>query len=400
MTSSSTIGDRPSIRPWLAVASIAIGAFAMVTTEFLPIGLLSAIASDMGVSEGSAGLMVTVPGIAAAIAAPVLTVAAGSIDRRIFVVVLTALIVLSNVVAVLAPSFGVMLLGRVLLGLCIGGFWTFSAAIGRRLVTESAGGRATAIIIASISVATVAGVPAGALIGEWAGWRSAFLATAVLSVAALIGQALLLPKLPATRVVRVGDIFALFAVRQARIGLLATALIVTGHFAAYTYLEPFLKQVVALSPSMLSGVLAAYGVAGLLGTFAAEKALDQSLRVGFAGVMLLLSVALFLAMLFGGHSLAAIAFVTLWGLAFGGVPLGVQLWLYAAAPERFEIGSAMMVTVFQVALALGAFTGGVLVDGNGINSAFTAGSLLALAAALTFLAGSRGDKTFDPADGR
>ncbi len=372
----------------------------MVTTEFLPIGLLSAIASDMGVSEGSAGLMVTVPGIAAAIAAPVLTVAAGSIDRRIFVVVLTALIVLSNVVAVLAPSFAVMLLGRVLLGLCIGGFWTFSAAIGRRLVTESAGGRATAIIIASISVATVAGVPAGALIGEWAGWRSAFLATAVLSVAALIGQALLLPKLPATRVVRVGDIFALFAVRQARIGLLATALIVTGHFAAYTYLEPFLKQVVALSPSMLSGVLAAYGVAGLLGTFAAEKALDQSLRVGFAGVMLLLSVALFLAMLFGGHSLAAIACVTLWGLAFGGVPLGVQLWLYAAAPERFEIGSAMMVTVFQVALALGAFTGGVLVDGNGINSAFTAGSLLALAAALTFLAGSRGDKTSDPADGR
>ncbi len=372
----------------------------MVTTEFLPIGLLSAIAADMGVSEGSAGLMVTVPGIAAAIAAPVLTVAAGSIDRRIFVVVLTALIVLSNVVAVLAPSFGVMLLGRVLLGLCIGGFWTFSAAIGRRLVTESAGGRATAIIIASISVATVAGVPAGALIGEWAGWRSAFLATAVLSVAALIGQALLLPKLPATRVVRVGDIFALFAVRQARIGLLATALIVTGHFAAYTYLEPFLKQVVALSPSMLSGVLAAYGVAGLLGTFAAEKALDQSLRVGFAGVMLLLSVALFLAMLFGGHSLAAIAFVTLWGLAFGGVPLGVQLWLYAAAPERFEIGSAMMVTVFQVALALGAFTGGVLVDGNGINSAFIAGSLLALAAALTFFAGSRGDKTSDPSDGR
>ncbi|WP_206524665.1 MFS transporter [Devosia sp. 1566] len=400
MTSSSTMGHHPSIRPWLAVASIAIGAFAMVTTEFLPIGLLSAIAADMGVSEGSAGLMVTVPGIAAAIAAPVLTVAAGSIDRRIFVVVLTALIVLSNVVAVLAPSFGVMLLGRVLLGLCIGGFWTFSAAIGRRLVTESAGGRATAIIIASISVATVAGVPAGALIGEWAGWRSAFLATAVLSVAALIGQALLLPKLPATRVVRVGDIFALFAVRQARIGLLATALIVTGHFAAYTYLEPFLKQVVALSPSMLSGVLAAYGVAGLLGTFAAEKALDQSLRVGFAGVMLLLSVALFLAMLFGGHSLAAIAFVTLWGLAFGGVPLGVQLWLYAAAPERFEIGSAMMVTVFQVALALGAFTGGVLVDGNGINSAFIAGSLLALAAALTFFAGSRGDKTSDPSDGR
>ena len=159
------------LRAWLAVTSIAVGTFAMVTTEFLPIGLLTAIAGDLGVSEGTAGLMVTVPGIVAAITAPVVTVAAGSIDRRILVVLLTALIVLSNVVAWLTPTFTIMLLGRVLLGLCVGGFWTFAAAIGRRLVPEASGGRATALIIAAISVGTVVGVPAGAMIGELASWR-------------------------------------------------------------------------------------------------------------------------------------------------------------------------------------------------------------------------------------
>jgi len=381
------------LRAWLAVTSIAVGTFAMVTTEFLPIGLLTAIAGDLGVSEGTAGLMVTGPGIVAAVTAPVVTIAAGSTDRRILVVLLTALIVLSNVVAVLTPTFTIMLLGRILLGLCVGGFWTFAAAIGRRLVPEASGGRATALIIAAISVGTVVGVPAGAMIGELAGWRSAFAATAVLAILVLVGQAALLPNLPARAPVRVRDIFALFDVRRARIGLLVTAFIATGHFAAYTYLEPFLQQVVGLRVSSLSGVFAAYGVAGLFGAFAGERALARSLRGGFAATVLLVATALFLAVLYGASPYFAIPLVVLWGFAFGAVPLGVQLWLYQAAPERFEIGSAMMVTVFEVALALGAFGGGLLVDHSGIRSAFLAGGVLAVAAALTIVAGGRSEQS-------
>jgi predicted MFS family arabinose efflux permease len=262
-----------------------------------------------------------------AITAPVVTIAARSTDRRIVVVLLTGLIVLSNVVAVLTLTFTIMLLGRILLGLCVGGVWTFSAATGRRLVPESAGVRATALIIAAISAGTVFGVPAGALIGEWAGWRSAFATTAVLSTVALIGQALLLPKLPAKQASRVRDIFAVFEVQRARIGFLVTAFIATGHFAAYTYLELFFLQIVGLRSSLLSVVLAAYGAAGLFGTFAGERALAWSLRGGFAVTVLLIATVLFLSVLYGANPYFAIPLVVLWGFAFGAVPLGVQLWL-------------------------------------------------------------------------
>lgn len=380
-------GQAPPLPAWTAVAMVTLGTFAMVTTEFLPIGLLTAIGRDFGVSDGQAGLMVTIPGLVAALAAPTVTVLAGSTNRRTLLVLLAALVALSNVIVAMSQTFAVALAGRVLLGISVGGFWTFAAAVGRRLVPEKDGGRATALILAGISIGTVVGVPLGTALGALAGWRVAFGTVAALALLTVGGQMYFLPSLEGHRPVRVRDLGAVLVVPRAAVGFAASALVACGHFAAYTYLEPYLTQVAAFSPVHLSAALAAYGLAGVFGNFLGERATAQDVQRAFVGVALLLAASIVIAALLGTNGYAMFLAVVLWGTAFGAVPVCVQIWTYQAAPAQFETGSAVMVSVFQIALAVGAFGGGGLVDHLGLRHAFGAGAALCgLGAALVFFA--------------
>jgi predicted MFS family arabinose efflux permease len=184
---------KPHGSPWLAVLSVATGAFALVTTEFLPVGLLPAIAAELGVTEGVAGMLVTVPGIVAALAAVLVTVGVGKTDRRYVIWGLTATMVLSNALVALSQSFPLILVGRALLGIGVGGFWAIGPALSTRLVSPEAATRATAVVFAGVSVGTVAGVPAGAFLGELFGWRTAFAAAGAVGLLVLLTQMVLLP---------------------------------------------------------------------------------------------------------------------------------------------------------------------------------------------------------------
>lgn len=384
--------SRSALQSWLAVASIAVGTFAMVTTEFLPIGLLTDIAKSLGVSDGTAGLMVTTPGIVATFAAPAWILAAGKLDRRNVLWTLTVLLIASNVIAALAPSFSILLAGRVLVGICIGGFWTFAMALGRRLVPEESGGRATSIVAVGVSLATVCGVPAATLLGSIAGWRVVFGATAGLAGLVLLAQMTLLPRLPATQAIRAGQLLGLLRIRNARVGLIAVLFTAGGHFAAYTYLKPFLQQVPVMDEKMITAVLFAYGAAGFFGTFFGEFASGRSVRSAYAMTALLLGVVLVLSPAFGSNRTAATVLATLWGLAFGAVPIVVQAWIYKAAPADFESGSALLVSTFQIAIASGALLGGRIVDGFSVSGALLAGGLLTFAAAATMWLFGREDR--------
>jgi predicted MFS family arabinose efflux permease len=174
--SSNNSELRSSWTSWLAVISISLGSFVLVTSEFLPIGLLTQIASSLHVSNGTAGLMVTVPGIVAAFAAPLMTICAGHVDRRTLVLTFIALLIGSNVLSALSPNFTMMLASRVLFGISLGGFWTIAVTLGNRLVPKSQMARATTLILGGVSLATVLGVPAGTVIAGYAGWRASFVA--------------------------------------------------------------------------------------------------------------------------------------------------------------------------------------------------------------------------------
>jgi predicted MFS family arabinose efflux permease len=362
------------------VLTVACGTFLLVTTEFLPVGLLSKIAAGLGVTDGRAGLAVTVPGAVAAVAAPVLTLTAGRLDRRIVLWCLTASVIASNLIAMFAPNLLTLLAGRVLLGLSVGGFWTFAIAAGRRLVPEAAGTRATALISAGISIGTVVGVPAGALIGDWSGWREAFGLTAVFGVAVLAAQVMFLPPLPVRRTVRTRELVAMFNVPMARIGLLAALFIAAGHFTAYTYLEPFLTEARRTPPSLVSVVLLIYGVAGIAGTFVGERLIAGSLRFAFLAATFLMATSILTTPLLGGGVVMTSALIGLWGFAFGAVPVCIQIWMYQASPGAYESGSALVVSVFQMSLALGAFLGGFVVDATGVDGAFELGGVLSFVA--------------------
>jgi predicted MFS family arabinose efflux permease len=383
-----------SIRVWGAVTSIALGTFALVTSEFLPVGLLTKISSDLQVSEGAAGLMVTMPGVVAAFAAPLLTVATGRLDRKVVLCILTAVIVASNLLAALAPDLVTMLGARILLGIGVGGFWSFAAGLGVRLVPEQSAGRATSIILAGISIGTVFGVPAGAIIGDLAGWRSAFVATGLFSVAVLIAQAFLLPSLPVTQRVELRTLPGLFKIPAAPAGLFITVLLITGHFAGYTYLRPLLEQVPSMSSELIATMLLVYGVSGFVGNFVGEAAIRRSLKGALVWSATAIGIVLVAAPHLASGPLSSFIIVAVWGTAFGAVPLCLQTWMMRSTVGSTEGGLALFISVFQLALASGATIGGVVVDGSGIAAAVTFGGCLSLATAIFVFLSKYGTRTF------
>ncbi|WZB63401.1 MFS transporter [Achromobacter xylosoxidans] len=168
---------QPAVRarkPWPAVFSIAVSSFSLVSAEFLPVGLLNAMAADLGISVGTAGLLVAASGLLAAISAPALTILAGQRDRRQVLLALSLLLTLSNLLSMTATGLPAMLAARVLLGIAVGGFWSLGASTANRLAPAGSEARATSVVYAGISVGIVLGVPLGTLIGQELGWRNAF----------------------------------------------------------------------------------------------------------------------------------------------------------------------------------------------------------------------------------
>ena len=368
-----------SLKAWLAVFSVALGAFVVVTCEFLPIGLLTHIASGLHVTDGVAGLMVTIPGLVAAVAAPVMTIAAGHLDRRKVVLGLMTLLIVSNLISALAPTFAVMLAGRILFGICLGGFWTIAVTLGSRLVPPPSMTRATTLITSGISIATVLGVPVGTVIANLAGWRVSFLAVGGVALLAGLAQLLAFPPLPPPPAPGLSQLTHLLRHKDARLGLGTIAFVIAGHFAAYTYVAPFLQENPAISPGFLSGLLLAYGVAGIAGNFLGGAGVARNLRATVTGVVILMAVAILLLPLARLHREEAALLLVVWGLAFGAMPIALQLWVFKAAPEALEGGAALLVSTFQVFIAFGSVVGGRVVDTWGTSAVMWGGGAVALA---------------------
>lgn len=384
LNSTKLTKPQEAVRCWLGVLSIAMAAFVIITTEFLPIGMLGKIAADNHVLIGTAGLMVALPGLIAAFAAPAAAIFSSNHDRKHLLIGFGIVVMLSNLLVAISSSFAIILVARILLGISVGGFWTFAVAAGRKLVSNVSGARATTLIISGVSIGTVVGVPLVTAFGELRGWHFAFGCLAGLTAVAVCAQLLLLSPLPGDEAVSPDSMLRLFRRPLIRTGFLATALTAAGHFAAYTYLQPLLAGRLHLSPARVTLTLVAYGVAGIFGTFIAERTTSRDLRKTFATVSLLLGAGVTMAA-WTTNAGVAVGAVALWGAAFGAVPVCSQTWTFQSAPESFEFTSAMSMTVFQIALSAGSFSGGLLFDHSGIVSAFSLTALLALSCAVVLM---------------
>ncbi|MDT5107863.1 MAG: hypothetical protein QOI25_5376 [Mycobacterium sp.] len=278
-------------RRWPAVWSVMAGIFVIVTAEILPIGLLLPISAEFAVSPGTSGLMMTVPGLVAAVAAPLATVATAHVDRRLMLSVWLVVLAASNLVSAVASEFWMVLAARVLVGIVIGGFWSIGAGLACRLVDERSVARATSTIFLAVPLGSVLGVPIGTFIADVAGWRTAFVCLGVATLVVVAALVATLPALPPEQVTRVAVLGALLARRQVRIGLLLTFTIVVAHFGTYIYVSAFLEEVTRVDLGTISVLLLIFGAAGLVGNLIAGVTIAKNLRPTFAAAACLIAIA-------------------------------------------------------------------------------------------------------------
>lgn len=379
---------------WGGVFAMTMCVFALVASEFMPVSLLSPIASDLNVTEGMAGQGIAISGAFALLVSLLIPAASSTIPRKALLLSLTALMCLSGVVIGFAPDYLTYMAGRALIGVVVGGFWSMSAATAMQLVPAPQVPRALAVFNGGNAVAMVVAAPLGSYLGTIVGWRGAFLCLVPVAVIALVWQWTSLPVMPVKpRPPGSGNVFRLLRCRTVTLGMLAAGLFFMGQFALFTYLRPFLQLVTGIDASMLSLILLSMGVAGFVGTvvigpFLAARFYGTLIFIPF--VMSAVAVAL---IVLGESATAAVILLSIWGLVGTAAPVGWWSWVARTLPRNAEAGGGMMVAIVQLAIGLGSTVGGLLLDGLGPRSTFAVSAGLLLVAACLAYITARSDRT-------
>lgn len=367
--------------PWFALLTLAFAVFATVTVEMIPAGLLPAMSAEFSVSASTIGLLVSLwAGTIIVTSLPAVRLTA-RVDRRTLIVIALAVMALANVVTALAPTYEIALGARVVAAVAHGAFWSVVMVYATSLVPPSVSGRTVAIVSAGASGATVAGIPLGTVVGQFADWRFVFggLALALAIVAAVI-QRRLPPSPGAARVVHGGRrLDGTFApVLAAAVACTFTA---AASFTLFTYISPYLTDVAELPPTWISPLLLGFGVAGIAGLVIAAFTADRWPIASLVVMSMLFTAALAALGLAPQNTPNVVGAVLLWGLAIGGLPAMLQSRLLGvASPALRATASALMVVFFNGGIALGATLGGVFEDGAGlVIAAFAAAGLAVLA---------------------
>ncbi|MEQ9511171.1 MAG: MFS transporter, partial [Alloalcanivorax xenomutans] len=287
------------------------------------------------------------------------------------------------------PNLIVLLLGRVFLGIGIGGFWAMSAATVMRLVPEALVPRALSLLFSGVSAATVFAAPLGSYLGDQIGWRNVFLLASLMGILSLMVQLATLPRMAPNGHTRLRTMFEVMMRPRMGFGMLASLLVFTGHFALFTYVRPFLENVTGVAVSGISAILLGFGVANFIGTFLGGALVERNMRLTLAVMPLVMGVAgLSLAMLTGTPVSDAIL-VALWGMAFGAVPVAWSTWITRTVPDEAESGGGLIVVAIQFAIALGAAAGGAVFNVSGATGVFAISGLVLIFAGLLVSVGLR-----------
>ncbi|WP_417559872.1 MFS transporter [Marinomonas sp.] len=386
--SPAQVQDVPA---WGAVIAMTLGVFGLVTAEFLPASLLTPMASDLSITEGMAGQAVSATAILAVFASLLTATVTRSMDRRYVLLGFSVLLIISNILVALAPNFFLLLAGRVLLGIALGGFWTMAAAIVMRLVPDKDIPRALAILFSGVSAATIFAAPLGSYLGGTIGWRNVFLLVALLGILVLAVQFATLPRMQPRSRATLGTLIAVMNRPRMKFGLLMLVLIFTGHFALFTYVRPFLENVTGVATAGISGILLGFGVANFIGTYIAGALIARSLRLTLTLMPLIIGLIGIGMVSIQGAVTPTAVLVAIWGMAFGGVPVAWSTWITRSVPDEAESGGGLLVAAIQVGIATGAAAGGLVFDVSGALGVFTIAALILLVAAIIVTFGLRTD---------
>ncbi|MFB7376918.1 MFS transporter [Kitasatospora purpeofusca] len=381
----------PAADGWLGVAAITASLFVFLTTELMPIGLLTPLSESLDVSVGTAGLMVTAQGVAAGLGVPFIVAWTRRVNRRKLLTTLLGVLAVGNLITSIAPNYPLILVTRMFMGFASGVFWAIGVSMAMRIVPEKQANKAAAVVMSGISIATVVGIPLGTLLESASSWRTTFLIWAGLSALVLLAVAATIPSLPSANAVSVREVFGL-PVKNVplRVVLVMVVFFVLGHFGAYTFVRPYLEKSAEASVGFITVVLIVFGIGGAIGNFIGGQSVNKSLRGSFVVGGLLLIGALVMLLTIGTNDFGVIVAMVLWGLAFGVVQLSQINMTLAAAPETFEAAMSLNTMAYNTCIALGALIGGLFADHTGVKSVVWFGIVLVgLAVALRAATGRR-----------
>ena len=374
----------PSDPPaWSAVWVMSLCCTVLIASEFMPVSLLTPIASDLNMSEGQVGQAIAISGIFAVLSSLTISKITKQWDRRYVILGLTILMIISGILVTFAHNIVLFMTGRALLGIVIGGFWAISTAIVMRLVPFNQVPKALGLLNGGNALAMTVAAPLGSFLGSIIGWRGAFFCIVPIAIIALLWQLKSMPSLPNVNThKKSGQIFSLLKRPVVVLGMLGVLFLFMGQFALFTYLRPFLESVTLVNTNMLSTLLLVLGLAGLVGTFVMSHILHAHIyRYLFfipIGMALVATALIFL----GAQIWIVALLMAVWGFIGTSAPVAWNTWLTRTLPNDTELGGGLMVAIIQLAITCGATVGGILFDTQGYQATFLFSTLILLLSAV------------------
>lgn len=361
--------DKLGIRAWLALLILSLSTFAIVTTELAPVGLLTPMAEGLHRSESSIGLLVTLYAWIGAVSALLSSLFLGHVPRKLMLLGLMITICISNVMCATLEQYNLLLLARVIGAFGHGAFWAMIGATAISLVPARFIGLATSIVFGGVSVASILGVPLSNYVALSIGWHTSFWLMAILSVIAFIGIIALVPTVKTSSTLARDALKHVLKDKVLWKVYIATLLAITAHFAAFTFIEPWLQGMASVEHNMIPALLLAFGLAGLAGNFITGVVVDRWLKMTVL-CSVLITAATLLAFGSGSQVLSQkiiILFIILWGIAVSGMFVGLQTWVLRLAAEDAFPASAIYITIFNLAIGCGSLIGAWIISVYNLN---------------------------------
>lgn len=376
--------DNKKVNPSLTLLALAISAFGIGSTEFISVGLLPLISSNMDVSISTAGLTVSIYALGVMVGAPVLTTMTAKMNRKNLLMLVMVVFIIGNLISAFAASFAILLTGRVIAAFAHGVFMSIASVIAADVVQPSKRASAIAVMFTGLTVATVTGVPLGTFIGQLFGWRVSFIFIVAIGVIALIANYFLVPKnLSSAKNISLKSIGQVLLNKKIGIVLLMTAFGYGGTFVVYTYLSPmFIKM--GYTANMIVVLLIIYGIMVAIGnTIGGHFANEKPAKALFVMFSLQATTLLLLQFTSPNPVLGLIVVMLMGFFAFMSVS-GLQLYVVELAerylPETVSMASALNISAFNVGIAMGAFIGGLVTEYIGLSYTPIVGFLMVLIA--------------------
>ena len=342
---------------WSRVLALAVAAFIFNTTEYMPVGLLSDIGHSFGMESAQAGIMLTIYAWIVALMSLPLMLMTSQTDRRLLLIAIFSLFTVSHVLAFFAWNFDVLLLSRAGVALAHALFWSITASLAVRLAPPGKRAQALSLIATATALASVLGLPLGRIIGQSFGWRSTFLLIGA-SAFVLLGLILkIMPRVPSEHTGSLKSLPDLFR-RPALVGLYVLAVtVVTAHFTAFTYIEPFVQKVAGFNQDFATLLLLIFGLAGITGSIIFGKSGEKRLSGLLIAAIALLALCLILLSPVAASKAGLIVLSLLWGMAFMMIGMGMQMKVLTLAPDATDVAMAMFSGIFNIGIGAGALLG-------------------------------------------